>query len=46
MCSIPRFKGVPDAPQRLARYFRAAAERAALGARPPSGAAAALGTLS
>jgi len=42
MCSIPGFKGVPDAPQRLARYFRAAAERAARGERPLSGAAAAL----
>ena len=36
MCSIPSFKGVPDAPQRLARHFRAAAERAARGERPPA----------
>jgi ribosomal protein S6--L-glutamate ligase len=38
MCSIPGFKGVPDAPQRLARYLRAAAERAARG-EPPYAAA-------
>jgi len=31
MGSIPGFKGVPDAPRRLARYFHAAAERAARG---------------
>src|SRR2546421_1836584 len=31
MCSIPGFKGVPDAPQLLAQYFYAAAERAARG---------------
>ena len=31
MNSIPGFKSVPDAPQRLARYFYAAAERAAQG---------------
>jgi ribosomal protein S6--L-glutamate ligase len=34
MGSIPGFKGVPDAPQHLARYFYAAAERAARG-QPP-----------
>ncbi len=33
MSSIPGFKGVPDAPARLASYFLAAAERAA-GRRP------------
>jgi ribosomal protein S6--L-glutamate ligase len=43
MCSIPGFKGVPDAPQLLARYFRAAAERAARGERPLRGATAELG---
>jgi ribosomal protein S6--L-glutamate ligase len=31
MSSIPGFKGVPDAPSHLARYFHAAAERAARG---------------
>jgi ribosomal protein S6--L-glutamate ligase len=31
MCSIPGFKGVPDAPARLAEYFYRAAERAARG---------------
>src|SRR5256885_8548791 len=31
MCSIPGFKGVPDAPQLLAQYFYLAAERAARG---------------
>src|SRR5438270_482073 len=31
MCSIPGFKGVPDAPQLLAQYFYRAAERAARG---------------
>src|SRR5436190_12562894 len=39
MCSIPGFKGVPNAVGLLARYFRAAAERAARG-QPISGAAA------
>jgi ribosomal protein S6--L-glutamate ligase len=34
MSSIPGFRGVPDAPQHLARYFYAAAERAARG-QPP-----------
>jgi len=38
--SIPGYKGVPDAPRRLAQYIRAAAERAARGepivTRPPS----------
>ncbi|HEV8455584.1 MAG TPA: hypothetical protein VGQ24_11860 [Gemmatimonadales bacterium] len=34
MNSIPGFKGVPDAPLRLARYLYAAAERAARG-QPP-----------
>ena len=43
MCSIPGFKGVPNAPQLLARYFRAPAERAARGEQPTSGAAAQLG---
>src|SRR5438552_5112182 len=38
MCSIPGFKGVPDAPQLLAQYFYAAAERAARG-EPPQTAA-------
>jgi len=33
MCSIPGFKGVPDAPQLLAQYFYATAERAARGER-------------
>jgi ribosomal protein S6--L-glutamate ligase len=33
MCSIPGFKGVPDAPQLLARYFYEAAERVARGER-------------
>jgi len=31
MCSIPGFKGVPDAPAMLAEYFYRAAERAARG---------------
>src|SRR5437016_1468860 len=35
MCSIPGFKGVPDAPQLLAQYFCAAAERAARGDLQP-----------
>jgi len=43
MCSIPGFKGVPNAPQLLARYFRATAERAARGEWSPSRAAAAVG---
>ena len=34
MCSIPGCGGVPDAPQRLASYLLAAAERAARGERP------------
>jgi ribosomal protein S6--L-glutamate ligase len=38
MCSIPGFKGVPDAPQLLAQYFYAAAERAARGERPQTAA--------
>ena len=33
MCSIPGFKGVPDAPNLLVRYFCQAAERAARGER-------------
>jgi ribosomal protein S6--L-glutamate ligase len=33
MCSIPGFKGVPHAPQLLAQYFYATAERAARGER-------------
>jgi len=37
MDSIPGYKGVPDAPRLLARYFYAAAERAAQG-RPSSSA--------
>ena len=36
MASIPGFKGVPDAPAHLARYFHAAAERAAQGDSPAS----------
>ena len=35
MCSIPGFKGVPDAPHLLAQYFYAAAERAARGELGP-----------
>ncbi|PYX99636.1 MAG: hypothetical protein DMG64_15805 [Acidobacteria bacterium] len=35
MCSIPGFKGVPDAPHLLAQYFYAAAERAARGELAP-----------
>jgi ribosomal protein S6--L-glutamate ligase len=31
MCSIPGFKGVPDAPRLLVQYFLAAAERAVRG---------------
>ena len=31
MCSIPGFKGVPDAPRVLAEYFHGAAERAMRG---------------
>ena len=38
MCSIPGFKGIPDAPRLLAEYFFAAAERAAQG-EPPQTAA-------
>lgn|ERR1051325_4588393 len=38
MCSIPGFKGVPNAPQLLAQYFYAAAERAARGERPQTAA--------
>jgi len=34
MCSIPGFKGVPDAIRRLAQYFYAAAERVARGELP------------
>ena len=34
MASIPGFRGVPDAPSRLASYFQAAAERAAAGRAP------------
>jgi ribosomal protein S6--L-glutamate ligase len=34
MCSIPGFKGVPDAPAQLAAYFHRAAERAARGEPP------------
>src|SRR5439155_846515 len=34
MTSIPGFKGVPDAPRRLAEYIYAATERALSGARP------------
>ena len=34
MCSIPGFKGVPDAPRLLVQYFLAAAERAAQGEPP------------
>jgi len=39
MCSIPGFKGVPDAPRLLAQYFYTAAERAARGEVPPQTAA-------
>jgi len=39
MCSIPGFKGVPDAPRLLAQYFYAAAERAARGQPVPQTAA-------
>ena len=35
MCSIPGFKGVPDAPRRLAQYFCTAAARAARGELSP-----------
>ena len=35
MCSIPGFKGVPDAPRLLAQYFYAAAEQAARAEVPP-----------
>jgi len=38
MCSIPGFKGVPDALRLLVQYFFAAAERAAQG-EPPQTAA-------
>jgi len=38
MCSIPGFKGVPDAPQLLAQYFYTAAVRAARGERPQAAA--------
>ena len=41
MCSIPGFKGVPDAPRLLAQYFYAAAERAARGQPVPQTAASA-----
>jgi ribosomal protein S6--L-glutamate ligase len=34
MSSIPRFRGVPDAPRLLAEYFHAAAKRSAEGRRP------------
>jgi len=34
MCSIPGFKGVPDAPRLLVQYFFAAAERATQGEPP------------
>ena len=45
MCSIPGFKGVPDAPQLLAQYFCAAAERAARGdLQPQIAALAAVGS--
>jgi len=36
MCSIPGFKGVPDAPRRLAQYFCRAAAKAARGELLPS----------
>jgi ribosomal protein S6--L-glutamate ligase len=36
MCSIPGFKGVPDAPRLLAQYFYTAAEQAARGEGLPS----------
>src|SRR5436853_4004582 len=39
MCSIPGFKGVPDAPRLLAQYFYTAAEQAARGEVPPQTAA-------
>src|SRR2546425_7123089 len=39
MCSVPGFKGVPDAPRLLAQYFYAAAERAARGQPVPQTAA-------
>src|SRR6266705_5492309 len=39
MCSIPGFKGVPDAPRLLAQHFYAAAERAARGQPVPQTAA-------
>ncbi|OLC69830.1 MAG: hypothetical protein AUH78_22760 [Gemmatimonadetes bacterium 13_1_40CM_4_69_8] len=42
MCSIPGFKGVPDAPRLLAEYFCRAAEYAARGDPPPSAAPPAL----
>jgi len=35
MCSIPGFKGVPDAPRLLAQYFYAVAEQAARAEVPP-----------
>src|SRR6266516_2080245 len=38
MCSIPGFKGVPDAPQLLAQYFYTAAVRAARVERPQAAA--------
>jgi ribosomal protein S6--L-glutamate ligase len=37
MCSIPGFKGVPDAVPLLARYFYEAAERGASGEEPTAG---------
>ena len=42
MCSIPGFKGVPDAPRLLAQYFYAAAEQAARAEVPPQTVALAL----
>ncbi len=41
MCSIPGFKGVPDAVPVLTRYFYEAAERGASGEPPPQIAATA-----
>ena len=38
MCSMPGFKGVPDAPMYLAEYFYAAAERAARDGAPATAA--------
>ena len=42
MCSIPGFKGVPDAPRLLAQYFYAVAEQAARAEVPPQTVALAL----